>query len=121
MNELTLAPPTTTLRGGATYRDGGITVEVIPNYPAHTFGDLMVYLPEYRSSSRETSPSTTSRRPVTTRHITKWIEAIDRIGRMDVDLIVPGHGPIGTKAELSQTRAYLELMRRRRANGTQWV
>ena len=29
---------------------------------------------------------------------------------MDVDLIVPGHGPIGTKAELKDTRAYLELI-----------
>ena len=43
-------------------------------------------------------------------HVTKWIEAIDRINKMDVDVIVPGHGPIGTKRELSETRAYLELI-----------
>ena len=36
--------------------------------------------------------------------MTKWIEAIDRIGRMDVDVIVPGHGPIGAKRELRDAR-----------------
>jgi cyclase len=27
-----------------------------------------------------------------------------------VDVIVPGHGPVGSKKELAETRAYLELM-----------
>ena len=53
--------------------------------------------------------------------ISAWIDAIDRIEKMDVDVIVPGHGPIGTKAELADTRAYLELIieetRRRYAMG----
>ena len=43
-------------------------------------------------------------------HITKWIDAIDRISKMDVDVIVPGHGPIGTKRQLADTRAYFELL-----------
>ena len=40
---------------------------------------------------------------------------------MDVDVIVPGHGPIGSKKELAETRAYLELvaneLRKRHAMG----
>ena len=48
ISELKLAPPTTTLSGGATYRYGETVVEVIPAYPAHTFGDLMVYLPKQK-------------------------------------------------------------------------
>ena len=67
MSELRLAPPTTTLSGGATYRYGDIEVEVVPNYPAHTFGDLMVYLPRQRICLPETLPSITSRRRATTR------------------------------------------------------
>jgi hypothetical protein len=31
---------------------------------------------------------------------------------MDVDVIVPGHGPLGTKKELAETRAYLVLLTR---------
>jgi glyoxylase-like metal-dependent hydrolase (beta-lactamase superfamily II) len=43
-------------------------------------------------------------------YLTKWIEAIDRVTKMDVDVIVPGHGPIGTKKEIADTRTYLELL-----------
>ena len=44
--------------------------------------------------------------------MTKWLEAIDRIERLDVDTIVPGHGPVGGKKELAETREYLELLKR---------
>ena len=70
----------------------------------------MVYLPEYKILFAGDVAFYYVTPAGHNAHITKWIEAIDRIGRMDVDLIVPGHGPIGTKAELSQTRAYLELI-----------
>ena len=43
-----LAPATTTLTGKTTYRYGDLVVEVIPNAPAHTWGDVMVYLPQHR-------------------------------------------------------------------------
>jgi cyclase len=110
MGELTLAPPTTTLSAGATYRYGPITVEVIPVYPAHTFGDLMVYLPEQRILFAGDVAFYYVTPAGHNAHITRWIDAIDRIGRMDAEVIVPGHGPIGTKAELTEMRAYLELI-----------
>jgi hypothetical protein len=31
---------------------------------------------------------------------------------MDVDVIVPGHGPVGSRNELAKTRAYLDLIAR---------
>ncbi len=121
MGELKLAPPTTTLTAGATYRYGALVVEVIPNYPAHTFGDVMVYLPEQRILFAGDVAFYYVTPAGHNAQITRWIDAIDRIDRMDVDLIVPGHGPIGTKAELKDTRAYLELItegaRRRYAMG----
>ena len=110
MSELRLAPPTTTLSGGATYRYGEIVVEVIPSYPAHTFGDLMVYLPQQRILFAGDVAFYYVTPAGHNAQITKWIDAIDRITRMDVDVIVPGHGPIGTKKELADTRAYLELI-----------
>jgi cyclase len=110
MGELKLAPPTTTLSGGITYRYGDTVVEVIPNYPAHTFGDVMVYLPERKILFAGDIAFSYVTPAGHNAQITKWIDAIDRINRMDVDLIVPGHGPIGTKKELADTRAYLELL-----------
>ena len=110
MNELKLAPPTTTIEGRTTYRYGDLVVEVIPNAPAHTWGDLMVYLPQHRLLFAADLAFYYVTPPAHNGHVTKWIEAIDRVDKMDVDTIVPGHGPLGTKRELRETRAYLELV-----------
>ena len=40
-----------------------------------------------------------------------WIDACDRIIAMDVETIVPGHGPITTKAGVEEVRHYLATMR----------
>jgi len=121
MRQLKLAPPTTTLSGGATYRYGETVIEVIPAYPAHTFGDLMVYLPRQKILFAGDVAFFYVIPAGHNGHITRWIEAIDRINKMDVDVIVPGHGPIGTKKELASTRAYLGLIaeesRKRHAMG----
>jgi len=37
-----------------------------------------------------------------------WIEAIKAVEALDFDILVPGHGPIGTKADASDHRRYLE-------------
>jgi cyclase len=121
MNELKLAPATTTFTGTMTYRYGELEVQLISNGPAHTWGDVMVYLPQRRIlfaadiAFYYVTPAGQSG------HITKWIEAIDRIMKMDVDVIVPGHGPVGSKKELADTRAYLDLIanetRKRYARG----
>ncbi len=110
MNELVLAPPTTTISGKVSYRYGDLVVEVIPNYPAHTFGDLMVYLPQERILFAGDIAFSYVTPAGHNAHLTKWIDAVDVISRMDVDVIVPGHGPIGTKRELAETRAYLEIL-----------
>ena len=39
--------------------------------------------------------------------VSNWIKVADRILKLDVDLIVPGHGPIGGKKELREMRSYL--------------
>ncbi len=37
-----------------------------------------------------------------------WIDAIRQVEAMDFDTLVPGHGPIGVKADAAAQRAYLE-------------
>jgi len=110
MSELKLAPPTTTTNGQTTYRYGHTVGEVIPNHPAHTFGDLMVYLPQHKILFAGDVAFYYVTPAGHNAQITKWIAAIDRITGMDVDVIVPGHGPIGTRKELADTRAYLETI-----------
>jgi cyclase len=121
MSELRLAPPTTTFTGTMTYRDAGSEVHLISNAPAHTWGDVMVYLPEHRLLFAGDIAFFYVTPPAHNGHVTKWIDAIDRVMKMDVDVIVPGHGPVGSKKDLAETRAYLDLLanetRKRHAAG----
>lgn len=112
IQELTLAPATTTFTGTRMYRYGEIEVELISMAPAHTWGDVVVYLPRQRILFAGDIAFYYVTPPAHNGHITKWIDAIDRIMAMNVDVIVPGHGPVGSKKELADTRAYLELMAR---------
>ena len=110
--ELKLAPPITTVSGKVTYHYGDTIVELVPAAPAHTYGDVMVYLPQHKIlfagdvAFFYVAPAGQSA------HISKWIEALDRINQMDVDIIVPGHGCIGTKKDLLVMRDYLTTVKR---------
>jgi glyoxylase-like metal-dependent hydrolase (beta-lactamase superfamily II) len=112
MNELKLAPPTMTFTDRMTYYYGGTLVELIFNGPAHTWGDVMVYLPQRKILFAADIAFFYVTPAGQNGHITRWIQAIDKIMGMDVDVVVPGHGPIGTKKELAETRAYLDLLAR---------
>jgi len=37
-----------------------------------------------------------------------WIDAVKKVEAMDFDILAPGHGPLGVKADASDHRAYLE-------------
>jgi cyclase len=110
MSELKLAPPVTTFTDRMTLRYKDLVVELIYNGPAHTWGDVMAYLPQHKILFAADIAFFYVTPAGQNGHMTKWIEAIDRIMKMDVDVIVPGHGPLGTKKELAETRAYLEVL-----------
>jgi glyoxylase-like metal-dependent hydrolase (beta-lactamase superfamily II) len=80
--------------------------------PAHTWGDLVVYLPEHKIlfagdlAFHYVTPVAQSG------HISKWIETVDKILAMDVETIVPGHGMLGGKKELADMREYFVILKR---------
>ncbi len=41
-------------------------------------------------------------------YIPGWIDALKKVEGMDFDMLLPGHGPIGTKADVSAFRGYME-------------
>ena len=53
--------------------------------------------------------------------VSNWIAACDRILAMDVDVIVPGHGPVAAPGAVRELKAYFEYLyaeaRARRAEG----
>jgi cyclase len=42
--------------------------------------------------------------------VSNWIAACDRILAMDVDVIVPGHGPLAQKDAVRELKAYFEYL-----------
>ena len=44
-------------------------------------------------------------------YIEDWIESLRRVEAMDFDVLVPGHGPVGTKADVRAFREYMEELR----------
>ncbi|MGH7534628.1 MAG: MBL fold metallo-hydrolase, partial [Gemmatimonadales bacterium] len=40
-----------------------------------------------------------------------WIESLKRVEAMDFDTLAPGHGPLGTKANVTMFREYLQDLR----------
>jgi len=44
-------------------------------------------------------------------YIEDWIESLKRVERMDFDILVPGHGPVGRKEHVRQFREYMQDLR----------
>ncbi len=40
-------------------------------------------------------------------YIPEWIKSLARVERMDFDILAPGHGPLGTKADVTAFREYM--------------
>jgi cyclase len=106
-----IIPPTTTITEKTTYYYGNTVAQLIPMIPAHTYGDIMIYLPQYKVLFAGDIGFFWVAPFLNNGHATKWMEACDKVLDMDVDVIVPGHGPIGGKKELADMREYLRLFK----------
>jgi cyclase len=105
--EIELVLPTETFTGAKTLRVGDKRVELIDLGPAHSSGDLVVYVPEDRVVFVADLLFVGGHAPVWAGPIANWTRACDVILDLDVDVIVPGHGPITDKAGLREFRDYL--------------
>ncbi len=45
-------------------------------------------------------------------HVGNWLESLDHLLALDLRVIVPGHGPVGTKVDLARMRDYLAFVHR---------
>ena len=104
--------PGTTVTDKLTYYYNGTAVEIVHPGVAHTWGDLMVYLPDYKILFAG-DIAVFSMTPWThNAYVTEWLKVLDKIMGMDIETIVPGHGPIGGKNELAEVREYFLILTR---------
>jgi glyoxylase-like metal-dependent hydrolase (beta-lactamase superfamily II) len=99
--------PTRTFSGELALGVGDKPVRLIEVGPAHTRGDVLVHLPADRMLFTGDILFIDGTPIMWAGPVGNWIAACDRILAMDVDVIVPGHGPITDKAGVSRVRDYL--------------
>lgn len=109
--ERRIVPPTTVINDRTTYYYGTTEVQLITMVPSHTFGDIAIHLPEHKILFAGDIGFFYVAPFLNNGHCTKWMETCDRILAMDVQTIVPGHGPIGGKRELAEMSEYLGLFK----------
>jgi len=109
-DNITLTPPKTTFEGELSLTVGDKAVHLIEVGPAHTRGDTMVYIPGDRVVFTGDILFIGGHPIIWAGPTSNWLRACDRILAMDVETIVPGHGPITDKQGVIEVKTYLEYI-----------
>jgi len=104
---ITKTLPTTTFEGHLERRVGDKHVELIDVGPAHTRGDVLVHVPEDRTVFTGDILFIDGHPIIWAGPVGNWIEACRRIEAMEVETVVPGHGPITDLRGVVAVREYL--------------
>lgn len=108
-----LTPATITCQDKMIVYLGDRVIELIHSGPAHTYGDTLVFLPQKKGlfsgdvAFHYLTPSTRDGQ------ISNWIKIADgTLNHLDVDTLMPGHGPVSDKEAFNKTLKYLRLVKR---------
>jgi glyoxylase-like metal-dependent hydrolase (beta-lactamase superfamily II) len=104
--------PTRTFDGRLDVEVGGRRVELIEVGPAHTAGDTLVYVPDAATVFTGDILFIGGTPIVWAGPLANWVAACDLMLAMDIDTVVPGHGPITDKSGVAEVRDYLSLVDR---------
>ena len=85
-------------------------VELIEVGPAHTQGDMLAYVPDDRTIFTGDILFIGGTPIVWAGPLANWIAACDLMLGLDVDTVVPGHGPVTDKAGVAEVRDYLAFV-----------
>ena len=98
--------PTTTFTGHLHVDVGGRAVELIEVGPAHTASDVIVYVPDARTVFAGDIMFVGSTPVMWVGSVQRWIAALEQILALDVETVVPGHGPVTDRAGVETVRRY---------------
>jgi len=104
--------PTKTFNGEMELQVGSKKVRLIEVGPAHTGGDVLVHVPGDRAVFTGDILFIDGTPLMWAGPVKNWIGACEKIIAMDVDVIVPGHGPITDKAGVQRVADYLAFVDR---------
>jgi cyclase len=107
--------PTKTVANKESLTINGVKLNLYHYAPAHTSGDLMVYLPEQKIVF--TGDIIATNQPYTLIHAEKngssegWIQTVKGLVALNAGTYVPGHGDLQTKADVQQRLAKVQARR----------
>jgi glyoxylase-like metal-dependent hydrolase (beta-lactamase superfamily II) len=105
-----LEPPTRTFDGRVELDVAGRAVELIEVGPAHTAGDVLVHLPDAQTVYTGDILFIGGTPIVWAGPLSNWIAACDLMLAMDVETVVPGHGPLTDTTGIVAVRDYLAFV-----------
>lgn len=109
-DDITLTPPTKTFEGRLEVDVAGTLVELIEVGPAHTRGDTLAYVPAEKTIYTGDILFIDGTPIVWAGPFGNWIDACDLILGLELDAIVPGHGPVTDKNGVRAVRDYLSYV-----------
>jgi len=88
---------------------GGKTVELKYLGKNHSDNMIVMEFPEERTLfAVDFIPvKTVAFRDFPDAYVPEWIRSLARVERMDFDILAPGHGPLGTKADVTAFKEYM--------------
>ena len=107
---ITVRMPTRTFERRLDLEVAGRSVELIEVGPAHTRGDTIVYVPDARTVYTGDILFIGGTPIVWAGPLSNWVAACDLMLGLEVDVVVPGHGPLTDKAGIVAVRDYLSFV-----------
>jgi len=105
--DLEIVPPSLTFPDRLSVRSGDVPVELIHVGPAHTTNDVVAWLPEQRILFTGDIVITTATPFVLMGSVAGSLAALDLLGTLQPEIVVPGHGPVGGPELFDRTEGYL--------------
>ncbi|CAB1059430.1 Fumarylacetoacetase (EC [Olavius sp. associated proteobacterium Delta 1] len=103
-----MTPPTRSFENRMELKIGNKEINLIEVGPAHTKGDSMVYIPGDKVLFAGDVVISTGAPVSWEGPLDSMIKALDLILSLDVEVLVPGHGPLGDKSAAQKNKDYWE-------------
>jgi cyclase len=107
---LALTPPTLTFDQHLTFYGDNRKAEVITYGGGHTDGDAFLYLPAEEILFAGDLALVRNHHWMGHGHPEAWLEILERMLKLPVQRLIPGHGPVGASADMAAARAYIADM-----------
>jgi len=88
----------------------GVEVVIIEVGPGHTDGDAIVFVPGERVAYAGDIVFFGSTPVMWSGPVERLVEGLKRLLTLEADVIVPGHGPVGTRADVDVVIAYWDFL-----------